>query len=856
MKKLKFSALTLGAAVALALASNAANAGVMVHLFQWKFNDIANECETVLGPKGFDAVQITPPNEHKQGGEWWTVYQPVSYTKFTSRGGNEAELKSMIQRCKTAGVKIYVDAVFNQMASGTGTGTAGSSYSDRNYPYLGYNDFHSPCSISSYGDRYQVQNCGLLGMPDLNTGSSYVQGQIANYMKTLTSWGVAGFRIDAAKHMTTSDLGAIYSQAGNPFIFQEVIGAQGEPIQPGEYTGLGVVTEFKYGTDLASNFKGQIKNLKTFGESWGLLPSNKAEVFVVNHDRERGHGGGGMLTYKDGALYNLANVFMLAWPYGEYPQVMSGYDYGSNTDIGGPSATACAAGSGWNCEHRWSNIANMVSFHNVTKDAPSVLNWWDNGNNQIAFGRGAKGFIVINNESSSLTKTLQTGLKAGNYCNILAGTALCSGSVITVDGSGNATFTVGAKQAAAIHIGAMDDCTNPAGCIVPKFPSLFIRGTQNAWATTALTVNPTTRVWAADVTFTGAGDATGSQRFKFDVYGNWTENYGDTGADGVLDKASTSDILFSGVGKYHVEVDEKTMKYTLTAANGGQAPVAAVSPKTQTVKVGDTLVLDASGSTDDGQIVSYSWSTGGVGKTESVTFNTKGTQTITLTVTDNEGLTSTASAVVTVNDAGIFLQTLPTLNFRGTANSWGSAAMTLVADHVWEATVTFDGQANQRFKFDVKGDWTQNYGDTNKDGTAEQGGADIYSTVVGQYKVQFNDSTLKYTLTKVSGNDTPIYTGNLTSLNFRGTPNSWGSTAMKLVANNTWQATITFTGAGDSSGTQRFKFDVLGDWTKNYGDTNTDGVANLSGADIKTAVVGTYLVTFNDSTLAYSIAAQ
>ena len=67
MKKLKFSALTLGAAVALALTSNAANAGVMVHLFQWKFNDIANECETVLGPKGFDAVLITPPNEHKQG---------------------------------------------------------------------------------------------------------------------------------------------------------------------------------------------------------------------------------------------------------------------------------------------------------------------------------------------------------------------------------------------------------------------------------------------------------------------------------------------------------------------------------------------------------------------------------------------------------------------------------------------------------------------------------------------------------------------------------------------------------------------------------------------------------------------
>ncbi len=125
---------------------------------------------------------------------------------------------------------------------------------------------------------------------------------------------------------------------------------------------------------------------------------------------------------------------------------------------------------------------------------------------------------------------------------------------------------------------------------------------------------------------------------------------------------------------------------------------------------------------------------------------------------------------------------------------------------------------------------------------------------MGTYKVQFNDSTLKYTLTKIAGDD--VYTGNLTSLYFRGTPNSWGSTAMKLVANNTWQATVTFTGAGDSTGSQRFKFDVLGDWTKNYGDTNADGTANLRGSDIKTAVVGTYLVTFNDSTLKYTLAAK
>ena len=49
------------AAVLGSFSHTAAAEGVMVHLFQWKFNDIATECETVLGPKGFGGVQITPP---------------------------------------------------------------------------------------------------------------------------------------------------------------------------------------------------------------------------------------------------------------------------------------------------------------------------------------------------------------------------------------------------------------------------------------------------------------------------------------------------------------------------------------------------------------------------------------------------------------------------------------------------------------------------------------------------------------------------------------------------------------------------------------------------------------------------
>lgn len=83
-----------------------------VHLFEWSWSDVAIECETFLGPKGVAAVQISPPQEHIAGSQWWTRYQPVSY-QLTSRSGNEAEFIDMVKRCASAGVDIYADAVIN-----------------------------------------------------------------------------------------------------------------------------------------------------------------------------------------------------------------------------------------------------------------------------------------------------------------------------------------------------------------------------------------------------------------------------------------------------------------------------------------------------------------------------------------------------------------------------------------------------------------------------------------------------------------------------------------------------------------------------------------------------------------------
>lgn len=450
---------------------------VLVHLFEWPWADVALECEQVLGPAGVDGVQVSPPNEHRlvPGRPWWERYQPVSY-RLVSRGGDRAAFADMVRRCREAGVGIYVDAVINHMTGPRfgedplwGTGSAGSPYDYYQYPDFGAGDFHD-CRQdigADYGNRDRVQNCNLVSLADLDTGSERVQGTLAGYLAELQGLGVAGFRIDAAKHMAAGDIAAILARAGGePLVYQEVIESVGEAIEGGEYFGNGLVTEFDYGRKLAEFFhNANLSELWSFGPAWSeLMPSDRALVFVDNHDNQRGHGGGGnILTHRDRALYTLANVFMLAWPYGT-PRLMSSYpfehgDQGPPSDDGVTRAVHAPdggdrCGSDWVCEHRWGPIQRMVGFRAATRDAPTVDHWWDNGGNQIAFSRGDRGFVVINRADRALSQRLHTGLPAGDYCNLWDGglaDGACEGGVIRVDVAGYARLDVPPLAAAMIH---------------------------------------------------------------------------------------------------------------------------------------------------------------------------------------------------------------------------------------------------------------------------------------------------------------------------------------------------------------------------------------------------------------------
>ncbi|AGL18027.1 carbohydrate-binding module family 20 domain-containing protein [Actinoplanes sp. N902-109] len=452
----------------------------IVHLFEWPWASVANECTTVLGPKGFGGVQVSPPQEHVvlpgQGYPWWQDYQPVSY-QLTSRRGNRAAFAAMVSTCHAAGVKIYVDAVVNHMAGGasSGTGSGGSAYSHYAYPAVPYgnDDFHH-CGrngnddIVNYSDKWEVQNCELVDLSDLKTESSYVRGKLTSYLNDLVSLGVDGFRVDAAKHMPAADMAAFIDPvAGDPYVFSEVIeGGSGEPT-PEEYTGIGDVTEFRYGDVVGGAFQsGSLSGLNGLAGQMRLA-SGDAVAFIDNHDTQR--NGRAKLTYQNGAPYALAEAFMIAYPYG-VPQIMSSFTF-SNNDAGPPAAsngttTAVSCGNGWQCEHRARTTANMVGLRNAAAGA-GVTNWWSNGSNQIAFGRGSNAYVAFNRSGSALTRTFQTSLPAGTYCDVMAGdftNGTCSGPSYAVSSSGQVTATVAANSAFALHINARGGSTNPTGC--------------------------------------------------------------------------------------------------------------------------------------------------------------------------------------------------------------------------------------------------------------------------------------------------------------------------------------------------------------------------------------------------------
>ncbi|XP_012937880.2 alpha-amylase [Aplysia californica] len=308
---------------------------VIVHLFEWKWTDVAAECERYLGPKGFCGVQVSPANEHVMVTTdamrpWWERYQPVSY-KLVSRSGNEAQFKDMVQRCKKVGVRIYVDVVVNHMAGlgRKGTGTAGSSFDSDKRDFPGV-----PFTKPNFNSR-----------DDCPSNDGFVN----DFRKT---------NIRAEKHFYVCLLTKDLPEGGRPFFYMEVMDRNDGVVKDKEYFDTGYVTEFRYVQKVKDGASDLGKLGGVYDPGWGMSPSDQAFVFVDNHDFQR---NGQSITYKSGDVPYLFSLRLVA-----LIQIQI-----------------------------WKPIGNMAVFRNYV--AGTDVNNWKYDGGVLSFSRGNKGFFAMSN---------------------------------------------------------------------------------------------------------------------------------------------------------------------------------------------------------------------------------------------------------------------------------------------------------------------------------------------------------------------------------------------------------------------------------------------------------------------------
>ena len=227
---------------------------MFVKLWEWNYADISKECQDFLGPNGFDAVQVSPVTEHKLGPQWWTKYQPVSFS-LSSRSGSTEDFAAMVATCRASGVEVIVDLIINHIATpckeGRGTtegmpcvGWNGSLYGNRRLAGARGWDSASPELFNHLEDSLMENcvvgppswtckagsidvtdcsccSCDFLKLPDWNTALPAVHDMHMRHVQELHDIGVTMLRVDLSLFESIAELSNVLNTVPWHFVYQE-----------------------------------------------------------------------------------------------------------------------------------------------------------------------------------------------------------------------------------------------------------------------------------------------------------------------------------------------------------------------------------------------------------------------------------------------------------------------------------------------------------------------------------------------------------------------------------------------------------------------------------------------------------
>lgn len=341
------------------------------HAFDQPFSDISGYvCE--LPVQGYTHVQIPPAQKSNPTDQWWGRYQPVDYKVIEGRG-SEAELRSLVGKAHSCGIKVIADVVFNHMANM-------SDYRDLNFPGMTKDFFHKECGINySDGNRTSEMDCRLGDLPDLDHNNQQVQALQKGHLKKLLDIGIDGFRFDAAKHMPPQIVQSYIDyinreSGGRSWNYLEVI--EDGDTKAEDYNNIAAVTDFL--------LYGSMKDAFSYGGDlrWLRVPKavmdSRSVTFGRNHDTIRELNQFAINPYGDRTDSYLATSYVLAreggtplvlnWDNMDSPQVRYGVKY--------RQIMAQRGAAGRNVKE---NVLAVV-------DSPTVL----------VMERGNEGFFVVN----------------------------------------------------------------------------------------------------------------------------------------------------------------------------------------------------------------------------------------------------------------------------------------------------------------------------------------------------------------------------------------------------------------------------------------------------------------------------
>ncbi|UXI68114.1 alpha-amylase family protein [Tahibacter amnicola] len=389
-----------------------ARADVMLHAFNWRYADIGTQAQTIRD-NGYRIVLVSPPLR-SEGAAWWGRYQPQDYRVIDNPLGNTESFRTMIDQLGAKGVRVYADIVLNHMANEAATRidldypgrrildiyranpayfSANRLFGDLRFNFLSQWDFHEARCIADYSNTFQVQNwrlcmgAGDVGLPDL-TDNDWVVSQQRAYLQALKALGVTGFRIDAAKHMSATQIARIFTTdvTSGMHVFGEVITSAGEGndeyrlfLKPYLQNTNHGAYDFPLHGALRRAFSpaGSMSELvDPLSTGQALLPA-RAITFTVTHD------------IPNNSIFR----FMLLDPTDE----TLAYAYVLGRDGGVPLVYSDHNESGdnrWVDAYRRADLTAMIGFHNQLQGHDMQV--LSHGACHLIFRRGSRGIVAIN----------------------------------------------------------------------------------------------------------------------------------------------------------------------------------------------------------------------------------------------------------------------------------------------------------------------------------------------------------------------------------------------------------------------------------------------------------------------------